>query len=200
MLGNILVNEFCNLYNGDELDVETTSDVSDDESADNDLEALANEPRNNTSAAGGRQGQRNRPSQLIPDGLTPRQHLDIARVLLHPIMSTVAENATVELALSGARRGTNLVELRYMVCDIIMDMLSLSIDENFARRDTVRSVLRAYEPKSMFLLRQFMYICLPEDYGAASCLVLGLPMMGWAFPAYGCFQFVPELEIGLQRT
>ena len=51
-------------------------------------------------AASGRQGARHRPTQLIPDGLTPKEHLSSAMDLAHPFLKNSVSTFAVNLALS----------------------------------------------------------------------------------------------------
>ena len=57
--------------------------------------------RNSIMAASGRQGRRKRPPQLVPDGLAPHDHLDVALELLHPFITQQNSLPVVDRALQG---------------------------------------------------------------------------------------------------
>ena len=54
----------------------------------------------------------------------------------------------------------------------------------------VAAVLRAYLTKKVAFLREVVFVCMPSDYAATSCLVLGLSMIDWTFPASGLMERV----------
>ena len=58
--------------------------------------------RNEELAASGHQGSRNRPVQLIPEGLSPQQHLPCALEVEHPVSPIRSPGKSVEIGLRGA--------------------------------------------------------------------------------------------------
>ena len=54
--------------------------------------------RHRNLASGGRQGSRNRPTQLIPDGLSPEDHVSQAFQLVHPFLQDKPSTTSVRRA------------------------------------------------------------------------------------------------------
>jgi hypothetical protein len=52
----------------------------------------------------------------------------------------------------------------------------------------VKAVLEAYLQKKICFMRELNFVTNPADFAAVACLVVGLPMLGWAFPAYGLME------------
>ena len=55
---------------------------------------------------------------------------------------------------------------------------------------TVAAVLRSYDVKHVAFMRELTLVCCPRDYAAVSYLVVGLPMLEGAPPAYGLLERV----------
>jgi len=49
----------------------------------------------------------------------------------------------------------------------------------------VKMVLTAYKKKKIAFMRELNFVTLAEDMASISCLVIGLPMLGWTFPVFG---------------
>ena len=49
----------------------------------------------------------------------------------------------------------------------------------------IGKVLRAYTDKNVATMRELWFITQPPDYSAVAALCVGLPMLGWAPPAFG---------------
>ena len=58
--------------------------------------------KNEVLAASGHQGSRNRPDQLLPEGLSPKQHLACALELEHPFSAACSLGVTSEAGFRGA--------------------------------------------------------------------------------------------------
>ena len=189
--GNFLVSEFRCLYpncvegivgvQADDVFESSGSSGSDSE--------FPHRQRNDTLASSGKQAVRRRLGQLVLDGLTPAQHLAASTSLVHPFASQLHCNKVLDLALSGNRCVESLTNLRYMASDIIADLAVATLRENDSLISltsiTINRVLNAYGKKNIVLHRELAFVCLPEDYSAIACLVTGLPMIGWAPPAFG---------------
>jgi len=163
------------------------------------IDAEANRRRNRHSdlAASGRQGSRKRPGQLIIDGLEPHEHVRQALDLKHPFITMEASTQAVNLALGGREMTTGeVIEWRGKVREALKSLASaVGSDDKIIYMNmnpTVKAVLKAYSQKSISFMRELNFITNPADFAAVSCLVLGLPMLGWAFPAYGLMERIRE--------
>ena len=54
----------------------------------------------------------------------------------------------------------------------------------------IGKVLWAYTNKNVATMRELWFITQPPDYSAAAALCVGLPMLGWAPPAFGLMRRV----------
>ena len=147
-------------------------------------------PRQSDLAAGGRQGARHRPVQLIPDGLKPDAHLGAALVTEHPFVGQSVSTFSVNMALDKRKfSAKELVLWRFEVRKVLEELAAATLedDEEFLELvpDLVARVLRAYAVKKLALMRELWFVTQPRDYAAVACLCVGLPMIGWAPPAFG---------------
>ena len=148
------------------------------------------EQRHLDLAAGGRQGSRHRPNQLIIDGLNPEAHMAQAFGLVHPFLKNKSCTNSVRLALElRTLDSTQLVEWRGRVVkalEVLADATAAE-DQRFLEGvpDLVSRVLAAYSKKKIAFMRELWYVTRPEDYAAVSSLCTGLPMIGWTPPAFG---------------
>ena len=143
--------------------------------------------------AGGRQGSRKRPGQLIEDGLTPEAHITKALALSHPFLGDGASTEAVKTALAGPEWEANeMILWREEVCQALTS-LSREVKSDDAEmydkmNPLVRTVLEAYLKKNISFMRELNFVINPVDFAAISCLVVGLPMIGWTFPAFGLME------------
>lgn len=145
--------------------------------------------------ASGKQASRHRPRQLVPNGLTPNEHLSSAMTTTHPYLTHSCSTSAVHLALSGDRwPGHRLNAWRIEVVGALKLLaLELSTDEDQMLSlvaEPVGAVLKAYSEKKIAFMREVCFICCPQDYAAVSCLTVGLPMLNWAPPAFGLLERV----------
>ena len=153
-------------------------------------------PRQSDLAAGGRQGARHRPAQLVPDGLSPEAHLCSALETEHPfvgkMVSTFAVNQALDLRVFSA---AELNQWRAEVMEAVKQLAAETAAEDEELLDLVpflvSRVLRAYAVKKIGMMREIWFVAQPRDYAAVACLCVGLPMLGWAPPAFG---LMPRLK------
>ena len=151
-------------------------------------------------AASGRQAPRHRPAQLVTDGLTCEEHLAASMLVKHPFLSETASTFAVNLALEGERwPAERLVTWRGKVCKALEELALTTASEDRSFLDlvapNVSAVLKAYSYKNIAFMREVCFLCAPRDYAAISCLTVGLPMIGWTFPAFGLLERVKPPEV-----
>jgi len=171
----------------------SNNDVSSDGEEIMDAEADHRMKRHFDLAAGGRQGSRKRPEQLVIDGLDPDEHVRRALNLKHPYLAMETSTYAVNLALSGPNLSAErLIEWRGQVREALKVLASVvEVDDIEIYKNinpTVKAVLEAYLKKNICFMRELNFVTNPRDFAAVTCLVLGLPMLGWAFPAYGLME------------
>jgi len=122
----------------------------------NDAEADRRKKRHFDLAAGGRQGSRKRPEQLILDGLDPDEHVRRALDLEHPYLTMEASTSAVNLALAGPDLAAEkLIEwcgevreaLKILACAVESDDIVIYKNIN----PIVKAVLEAYLQKKSAL-------------------------------------------------
>ena len=198
---SLLVHTYCSIFDvvfedSDADNIEGnhshgSMDVEDDDpKADKESSQLA---RHHDLSAGGRQGSRRRPAQLIRDGLKPGEHLQEALALSHPYVSNPVSTEPVNLALSPPRPHAHcLVAWRSKVTVLLEDLAAAVAedDEDIMNEvnPMVKSVLQAYTVKKLAFMRELSYITAPKDFAAIACLAVGLPMLGWTFPVFGMLE------------
>ena len=184
-------------YDHNILDFNFDSDEAEENSdfEDVDTNVLGGFGRNQDLAAGGRQGSRKRPGQLIEDGLLPQEHIERALETPHPFVSTLGSTETVRLALRGPMPAAEkLISWRRQVCEKLKELADVANPDDSMifemLNPSVKAVLKAYDVKKISFMRELNIITMPEDFAAISCLVIGLPMLGWTFPAFGLMERV----------
>ena len=129
--------------------------------------------------------------QLIPDGLTPQEHLQEALLVQHPCAVAEPSTKAVKMALQwcdGSER--SLVHRRERVCKVLVRLAAATVLENDdifkeGLHPDVARVLQAYCPKNVVFMRELVATLDPADDEAIMCLCLGPPMLGWAPSARG---------------
>ena len=135
-------------------------------------------------------GSRHRPEQLIPDGLSPSEHLRSALNTRHPYVDGAVSTTAVTQAL-GLRQfsAEQLLAWRCKMRGALMALALATSGEDALFLDLVHpligKVLRAYTDKNVATMRELWFITQPPDYSAVAALCVGLPMLGWAPPAFG---------------
>ena len=140
--------------------------------------------------ASGAQAPRQRPSKLVPDGLRPDEHLKAAKRLQHPFLKVDVSTAAVRNALEPCGLDSGQINaFRHKVCECLQELASCTEEEDkyliTLAHPYVAAVLRAYKMKKVAFMREVCFVCQPEDYAAVPSLLIGLPMLGWACPAFG---------------
>jgi len=136
----------------------------------NDAEADRRKKRHFDLAAGGRQGSRKRPEQLIIDGLDPDEHVRRALDLEHPYLTMEASTSAVNLALAGPDlaaekliewRGEVREALKFLACAVESDD-----KEIYKNINLVRAVLEAICRRNLRLRRNFYKTEHSRNYAA----------------------------------
>ena len=148
------------------------------------------DPRTRDVIASGRQVKPGRFPQLIPDGLSPQEHLARALNVEHPFKCAVSSTPSVRHALSLSKVAPGeLVERRAKVTAAVAALAEATRDEDIRIRElahpSVRRVLEAYHPKNLAFMREIGYVCGCDDDEVVLRLFVGLPMVGWAPNARG---------------
>ena len=156
---------------------------------------VAPDPRARDVVAGGRQVKRGKFPQLVPDGLSPQDHLRMALSLEHPFKTVAPSTPAVRHALSVSKMSSSeLVDLRVKVSSAVSALADATRDEDLRIREaahpSVRRVLEAYLPKNLAFMREMGLACGCDDDEAVLRLFLGLPMLGWAPDARGLMKRV----------
>ena len=120
--------------------------------------------------------------QLLPDGLGPESHLEVAKGLTHPfarppsVPAYVSDAIDAQLNLPG---DLNLARAR--VSEGLQTLACACMDEN---QHTLRAVHPHIRPivakRNIAFMREVNYLCNGVDYNLVIDYVFGLPMMGWA--------------------
>ena len=123
-------------------------------------------PRAYNVQAGGLQAARHRIPQLIPDGLSPDQHLSEALSLSHPYLARGASTDAVRLALEWSLMGHNeLVARRRAVIEAMHVLADATADEDEYIRSQVHphigATLRAYKEKNIAFMREVAFVTSP---------------------------------------
>ena len=174
-------------------DVSSNNDLSSDDEEINDAEANCRQERHSDLAAGGRQWARKRPGQLNVDGLKPDEHVRRALNLTHPFLIEDSSTGAVKLALAGPDMAADeLIKWRGEVRETLKILASAVVSDDIViyknMNPMVKAVLEAYLQKKICFMRELNFVTNPADFAAVACLVVGLPMLGWAFPAYGLME------------
>ena len=168
-----------------------------DNDGDTNIMVQRNLPRHADLAAGGNQGSRHRPQQLVPDGLPPLEHLRSALRTRHPYVDGAISTPAVTQALNRRRFSAEpLVKWRNNVMDALLALSGATAHEDALFLDQVHplvgQVLRAFMTKNLAMMRELWFISQPQDYSAVAALCVGLPMIGWTPPAFGLMPRVKE--------
>ncbi len=128
--------------------------------------------------------------QLVPDGLSPAEHIAASAQAQHPMKAAIAPTRTVQYALAHSIDNANETNSRrFEIMMLLVNLADVLQDENDrllnAVHPNIKRVLTGYGAKNIALMREIGYIAQPADSTAVSSLVLGLPQTGWAPPAWG---------------
>ena len=148
------------------------------------------DPRSREIVSGGLQARRGKFPQLIPDGLTPQQHLCRALCTEHPYKTVSPSTPMVRLALEKSRiPASELINARAKVTGAVKSLAAATSAEDHRIRQlahpSVRRVLEAYMPKNIAFVREIGMACACYDDEAALRMFVGIPMLGWAPDAKG---------------
>ena len=120
--------------------------------------------------------------QLLPDGLGPESHLEVAKGVTHPfarppsVPEYVRDAINAQLDLPG-----DLKQARAKVKDGLQVLACACLDENHQIMMAVHPYIRPIVAKrNMAFMREVNYLCDGVDYNLVVDYVFGLPMMGWA--------------------
>ena len=122
--------------------------------------------------------------QLVPDGLTPREHLEAALKCVHPFQRDPTVHPPVGHALrASGTSSTHLDDVRLRVSNLMVKLAAALSEENFELlallHPDVSAVLRsAGFTKNLAAMRELAFIYTPRDWGAVPYLATGLPMVG----------------------
>ena len=146
--------------------------------------------RHDLLCAGGRQASRKRPEQLIPDGLKPEDHLEVALSEWHPYSFPAKSTDAICFASSWAAHvDGDLCAARKQVCFALKELAdSVEHDKSMLlglMQEPVQDVLKCYGVKNQPFMREVAAVCNPSDREAICDLAIGLPLIGWTRPADG---------------
>ena len=120
--------------------------------------------------------------QLLPDGLGPESHLEVAKGLTHPfarppsVPEYVSNAIDAQLKLPG-----DLNQARAKVSEGLQILACACLDENHQIMMAVHPYIRPIVAKrNIAFMREVNYLCDGVDYNLVVDYVFGLPMMGWA--------------------
>ena len=123
--------------------------------------------------------------QLVPEGLTPECHLQVALALTHPVCCSLPLPANVERAFNGLSE--NFLSIDAMRCNVTEHLESLSAlcsDEwQWLLSKVNPKILPIARLRDFVFMREVLCICGARDACIVRDYVFGLPIVGWAFPA-----------------
>ena len=129
--------------------------------------------------------------QLVPDGLTPEQHLEVGLATQNPLAWAPSSTGPVEYALKYRLEDPQKMnEQRRSMTQAVKDLAQAVRKENewlvSRTHPDIRVVLEAWgDMKNICLMRELHFVTGNLDYSVTIGLVLGLPMLGWTAPAAG---------------
>ena len=120
--------------------------------------------------------------QLLPDGLGPDNHLEVAKGLTHPFARPPSVPLHVKEAIDAQHKlPGDLNQARSKVKDELEILACSCMDENHQILNAVHPYIKPIVAKrNVAFMREVSFICKGLDYNLVLDYVFGLPMLGWA--------------------